>query len=439
MAADAHIPRSFLFLQGLSTPYFRNLGRAISARGHRVQRINICGGDSLFWPKSGSVAFRGHFEEWRGFIGSFLHERGITDVVLFGDCRPYHRVAIEVARSRGIEVHVFEEGYFRPDWITLEKQGSNAFSGLPRDPKWYLAAAAALEDQPVEHVGGGVPRRIFWEFLSQCATVALSPRFPHYRRHRVNHPTVEGLGFFWRFLKRPFEQRYAAGLSEFLLADKRKFFLLPLQLDTDYQIRSHSSFRNMEEVIDRVMTSFAARAPAQALLLIKVHPLDNGLSNFRRRTNDMARQLGLVGRVFVMDGGHLPTLLERSQGVVTVNSTTGLQALHHNCRLKVLGTALFDMPGLTFRGPLDAFWTDRSKPDPALYRAFRSVVLAATQVNGSFFTKPGRHLGIEGVLQRLRIEPVAQVVAGHGMLPAAVRGEAAGGKAVGAVGTVRAA
>jgi hypothetical protein len=43
------------------------------------------------------------------------------------------------------------------------------------------------------------------------------------------------------------------------------------------------------------------------------------------------------------------------------------------------------------------------------------------------------------VLQRLRIEPMAQAVAGHGLVPAPARGEAASGKAVGTVGTVRAA
>ena len=72
--------------------------------------------------------------DWRGFLGAFLHERGVTDVILFGDCRPYHRVAVDLARSRGIAVHVFEEGYFRPDWITLERDGTNGHSRLPRGP-----------------------------------------------------------------------------------------------------------------------------------------------------------------------------------------------------------------------------------------------------------------------------------------------------------------
>ena len=91
--------RSFLFLQGLATPFFVRLGREIASRGHAVHRINLCGGDRVFWPKLGAVDFRGRFSEWRKFLGIFLHNCAVTDIILFGDCRPYHRVAIELARS----------------------------------------------------------------------------------------------------------------------------------------------------------------------------------------------------------------------------------------------------------------------------------------------------------------------------------------------------
>ena len=90
-----------------------------------------------------------------------------------------------------------------------------------------------------------------------------------------------------------------------------------------------------------------------------------------------------------MDGGHLPTLLSRSEGVVVVNSTTGLSALHHGRPVTVLGSAIFDLAGLTFQGPLDGFWQESTPPDPELFKAFRKVVLTQAQVNGSFFTEAG--------------------------------------------------
>src|SRR4051812_632925 len=212
--------RTFLFLQGLSTPFFVRLAGAIAARGHRIERINLSGGDRIFWPRLGAVDYRGPFADWRSFLGAFLHERGVSDVVLFGDCRPYHRVAVDLARSRGIQVHVFEEGYFRPDWVTLERDGTNAYSPLPRDPEAFLAVAAQTlwEADPPVPVGGGLSRRVRWEILNQIATMLLAPLYPHYRRHRSHHPLSEMCGWIKRLAKRPFERRYAERLSRYLEA-----------------------------------------------------------------------------------------------------------------------------------------------------------------------------------------------------------------------------
>jgi len=414
--------RSFLFLQGLATPFFVKLGREIAARGHSVHRINLCGGDRAFWPRFGAVDFRGRFSEWRNFLGSYLHDTGITDIVVFGDCRPYHRVALDLARSRGIEIHVFEEGYFRPDWITLERQGTNAFSRLPRDPETVAAEVegdAGSEPIP-QPVSGGFSRRIRWEAFNQIATMLLTPVYPHYRRHRSHHPVAELSGWVMRLTKRPFERRFSERVAQYL--EGRSYYLLPLQLESDYQIRRHSPLKSMTEVMELVMESFARNAPAGSALLVKLHPLDNGLVNFRQQAKRIARRLNLRGRVFVIDGGHLPSLLAKSRGVVLVNSTTALSALHHERPVKALGRALFDMPGLTFQGSLDRFWNEGTAPNQELFRAFRRVVLKRAQINGSFFTEAGIALAIEGAVQRIGVAPVPASAAA-GALPSAIRVE----------------
>jgi capsular polysaccharide export protein len=402
-----------LFLQGLSTPFFARLADQIAARGHKVERINLSGGDKVFWPRLGAVNYRGRFNDWRSFLGGFLHERGVSDVILFGDCRPYHRVAVDLARSRGIAVHVFEEGYFRPDWITLEHDGTNGHSRLPREREAYLAEAAAIEGGEItpQAVSGGVSRRVRWEILNQIATMLLAPLYPHYRRHRSHHPLTEMCGWLKRLAKRPFERRYAAHLSKYLESERPSYFLLPLQLETDYQIRRHSRFKSMAHVMEVTLESFARGAPRNSLLVVKLHPLDNGIANFRMQARRIARRLKLDNRVLVMDGGHLPTLLSRCKGVVVVNSTTGLSALHHGRPVTVLGSAIFDLPGLTFKGSFDRFWKWAKAPDQELFRAFRRVVLTRAQVNGSFFTYEGLDLAVEGTLKRLAVTPVPQAAA----------------------------
>jgi capsular polysaccharide export protein len=82
------------------------------------------------------------------------------------------------------------------------------------------------------------------------------------------------------------------------------------------------------------------------------------------------------------------------RGVVVVNSTVGLSALHHGAPTKVCGNALYDIPGLTFQGTLDQFWSDApgAKPDRQLYVRFRDHLISKTQINGSFY-KPIEQAG----------------------------------------------
>ena len=50
--------------------------------------------------------------------------------MLYGDTRPIHAQAVAEARARGLTVHVFEEGYMRPCWVTYERGGTNGNSRL---------------------------------------------------------------------------------------------------------------------------------------------------------------------------------------------------------------------------------------------------------------------------------------------------------------------
>jgi capsular polysaccharide export protein len=70
--------------------------------------------------------------------------------------------------------------------------------------------------------------------------------------------------------------------------------------------------------------------------------------------------------------------------------------LQHGCPTKVLGEAIYDIPGLASQCSLDEFWRNPTPPDLQLYRAYRRVLLYATQVTGDFFTRTGIATAIEG-------------------------------------------
>ena len=106
--AGAFAARHFLFLQGLPGPFFRRLGAALRDAGAAVSRINFNGGDVLDWPGQGAINYRGTPADWPDWLAAFVADRGVTDIIVFGDLRPVYRAARALADRRGLRFVTFE-------------------------------------------------------------------------------------------------------------------------------------------------------------------------------------------------------------------------------------------------------------------------------------------------------------------------------------------
>jgi len=375
---------TILLLQGPLGSFFGRLDRYLRSRGARTFRIGFNAGDALFSHKDNYTPFRGRPDEWPGFVWDFLKEKKIDKVLLFGDCRYYQSEAIKAAKSVGAEVYVFEEGYIRPNYVTLEPWGVNAYSQLPREPDFYRSLDPAdfcyTKNDPVHP---SFAKMAFEASFYYIAAALGRPFYPHYRHHRDLNPIKEAWYGIRNFARKQLYKWSERGVLERIL--QRPYFFIPLQTYSDFQLRTHSPYGRMEEFIWEVMTSFAANAPKDLALVIKHHPVDRGRKDYRPFVEDLAVRLGIKDRVEVVYDLHLPTLLSHTRGTVTINSTVGLQALYHRSPVKVMGTALYDIEGLCDQKPLADFWSDPTPPDRELYERFRGYVIDKSQVNGSFY------------------------------------------------------
>ena len=391
--------RAFVFLQGPPGPLFHRLALAMRSQGVAVERINICAGDRVDWPEA-ATNFRGRFRSWPVFFDNFLREHQITDILLFGDCRPYHVTARRLAELRGIRTHVLEEGYLRPHWMTLELGGVNGYSPLNHDSAWFREQAKRIPPEGfLPPVTASFQRRVRDTARHYIAVHAGAPAFPNYHTHRADPPLIEGLGWIWKGL-RSLARSNAAEAQLKQIGDV-PFFLLPLQLSGDYQIRNHSPFPDMPAATAYVIESFAAHACGDAHLLIKAHPLDSSFFPWGRFIRKRARQLGVGGRVHFIDGGDLDELAERAEGMVCVNSTSGTLALAAGTPVCTLGDAIYNVPGLTFGGHLDEFWTDQQRPEEGLYQAFRKVLVDHCLVRGGIASESAVTTLVESMTKKL--------------------------------------
>ncbi|AWW73662.1 capsular biosynthesis protein [Erythrobacter sp. KY5] len=381
-------PRTVLLLQGLMGPLFRRLGQELIRSGHKVYKVNFNGGDRLFWRLPGGIDYRESMENWPQALRRIIQEREITDVVLFGDCRSHHMAATKVCRELNVPVHVFEEGYVRPDWVTLELDGVNGHSRLPRDPEWYRKTAASLPAVP-EHkqVPSSFRRRALEGLVYNFADVLTRWHYPHWSNHRPWHPLIEGIGWVRKLARGKGRRQRSAAVVERLLGSDTPYFLFPLQLASDAQIRLHSPFASMTDAVMMVLRSFAQNAPEGTRLLVKEHPLDNGVVDWRQEVWSMATLLGIADRVDYMSFGDIVPVAERAKGVVVINSTSGTLALDMDVPVIALGQAIYDIPDITFQNGLDRFWTEATPPDRATFDAFRRVLIERCLIPGGFFSE----------------------------------------------------
>jgi capsular polysaccharide export protein len=354
------------------------------------------------------VRYTGSATVWPRYVVRLARQHEVADVVLMGDARPLHRSGVNALRlwRPDIRIHVFEEGYLRPDWITLEQNGVNGWSSLPRDAHSVeKLALSCTEPLPHEHIGPALLPMAQHSVSAYLAMWLLSPAFARYQHHRPYGPLAETGRWALRLLELPMARLSARKLQRDLQSDTAPQFAVLLQLETDKQVQVHSRYSSIREFLIEVVQSFAAHAAPDAQLIVKAHPLDCTSRSQKRLLRRLAREFGLEGRTRFLDGGHLPTLLSHCAGAVTINSTAGLSALHRGVPLIALGTAVYDIPGLTHQAGLDLFWQQPWKPDPVLYKAFRRVAIHMSQINGSFYKREGIELAVAAAIERLTRDP----------------------------------
>lgn len=380
--------RNALLLQGPVGPFFARLAEDLRRGGATTTKVNFNAGDGFFYRGEDVISYRDGLEDWPARARQIMVERNIDAVFVFGDQRPIHIPAIQIARELGIAVWVFEEGYLRPNYVTVERDGVNGNSRMPRDPEHYRKAAATLPPLgTVTPVGNAFYHHAMWTILHSLATTVGSWRYPKYQHHR-NVNSFYNMFVYTRGALRKLRYRFSErGVVEDVIAKcDGRYFVLPLQVYCDAQLQ-HSDFATMEAMIEEVVSTFAAVAPADALLVVKHHPHDVPFRDYRGYLSRLAKQHGLGDRIVYIHDTHLPTLLKHARGVVTMNSTVGPSALFHQTPVKVLGRAIYDLRGMTSQRSLADFFVEPGSVEGGLFDAFCEWLRAANQVNGSFYRR----------------------------------------------------
>ena len=377
--------RDVLLLQGPIGPFFSRFSTELSERGFNVHKVNLNGGDKLFYKHRGAIDYAGELRHWDAFLERLIINKKIGRIYLFGDCRIYHKIAREVAQRNDVRVFVFEEGYIRPNFITLEEDGVNGHSPMVQKG-FTLPRNIKPANKESEFSLNVFTRVAIYSMAYYLASAYRKKQFPGYQHHRDFRWLPEG--FRWiisGFRKLRFQRKERHVLNNLLPEFENNYFVCPLQVHCDMQVVVHSDYNSIEHFIGDVLTSFAKHAPKNKAIVFKHHPLDRGYTDYTRLFNNLISELGLQGRVFYVHDLCLPTLLTHAQGTVVINSTVGMSSLFHGTPVKTLGKAIYDLAGVTSQSSLKAFWRKPGKVDRDMFTQLRNYLVVQNQLNGNMY------------------------------------------------------
>ncbi|MGH6763321.1 MAG: capsular biosynthesis protein [Phyllobacterium sp.] len=398
--------KRILLLQGPVGPFFKHLQSHLENQGFDAWRICFNAGDNVYSNRKNRIAYEGGTDHWSEWFSTFLKTSDIDFLIVFGCERDIHRIAIAHARAAGVHVISLEEGYIRPGFVTIENGGNNRMSPLAGYVPDELSALPAQSASPAGD---------FNSFRTMClhgCTYYIARNIltnPAQRKTFHKDRALVSEAFYWvrNVYRRLAHQALNFSTLQTLLEHHdRRYFIVPLQVPDDMQLRAASHGWTNEKLVMSAISSFANHAPETHRLVFKIHPLERGHSNHREFIRQRAKVNNISHRVDVIDAGSLGLLVRHSAGMITINSTSGLSAIAHGVPLMVIGDAIYSNPRLAIcaQGNPDfrSFWTATPVADAPLRKAYLHWIAEKCLVAGDFYAKDGIKLAAEAIVVKIQ-------------------------------------
>ena len=306
-----------------------------------------------------------------GFLRVFLEEKQIDLVIMHNDLRWQHALAIHVCKEIGMRYLITERGLFRPHTTTVDFQGVNAYSSIPKGIDFY--EKITVKNLPFrEHSIGRLKSfQVNFKFaLFLCLSyfgdiIKVNSRLANQR--------YSLLSYIFLFLKQRKKLK-----DKLTLALPKKYIFIPLQVNTDTQILVHSQYESMQAFISHVEKTFYAER-SDVSLVFKPHPMDKG------------KEYVFDSKSLVVDN-ETSQLIQGSEFIITINSTVGFEAIQSYKTVIVLGEAFYKIPKLCITSSIRSFREDllrclnqRAPINTQLVDKFVFYLKNEYQVNGNLF------------------------------------------------------
>ena len=324
---------------------------------------------------------------FKDFLRQTIIKYEIKHIFMYGNVLIPHKQALDLAKElnfvgKDIKTHIFELGYLRPNFVTLENDGINYNSSLIKSSKFY-SKQDSYSVLPVPKKHARLRIRKIWKTIS-----FINHSFKNYKIVEKDHKLQPKPIYIW-FQIKGFFLKYFFFFTEYKLKNyllRNKFFLVILQVSTDSQLTEGSDIKDNKKFIYEVIKEFAEAKRNDINLVFKHHPRDRGYTNYHNEIRNLANEFGVSNNVFYIHDYYLSKLFQNSNcmGTVLINSTVGYQSLYHSVPVKALGITPYNIKGLSDQKDLASFFKNPSPVDKLLFNKFYKYILENSQINGNF-------------------------------------------------------
>ena len=375
-----------LFLVGPIGTFFSRLSNYLEKNNIRTYKISFPLYEYGF-PKSRLIKYDKDISLFKKFLKKILIDKEIKHIFMYGNVLIPHRQTLSLVEELkkedlNVNTYIFELGYLRPNYVTVENEGINYSSGFIKSKEFYLKQDS-YQGFPIAKKHARFRIRKIWKaisFINHCFITYKIAQSEHKLQPKPIYIWYKIKGFFLKFFFR---------LTEYRLKKKcffeRNFFLGVLQVSTDSQLKEGSDIKDNNKFIYKVIKDFA-KANVDCNLVFKHHPRDRGYTNYFNTIEKLSKEFGVYEKVFYIHDDFLSKLFQNPncKGTVLINSTVGYQSLFHSIPVKSLGITPYNIEGLTDQRNLVSFFKNPFPVDKLLFNKFYKYILENSQINGNF-------------------------------------------------------
>lgn len=263
-----------------------------------------------------------NFEDIVGAVNAariYLAENKIELIYLHNHLRFMHSVFAVVGNELGIPSIVFERGLFRPHTTTIDIGGVNADGSMLEQYKyWKPFKYAELKFEEKSNGFESIRTRLI--FLAFRLLIALEVLFSG--KSKLAYYPKSFVEMF-SIIKNKLLRRKNKHKS--LTEKAEKVVVIALQLETDTQLQLNSSWHSNVEFLYHLNAEIGRCSSGNLQFVYTQHPLDPSKP--------------LEFQYIKHSNSPTSSLLEDAIGLITINSTVGIEALRKKLPICILGRA----------------------------------------------------------------------------------------------------